>query len=283
MSRGLGAIVHRLFDQNGATPAAEAETTAGMSLLARLDTIEQQLQALNRSVEQWRLAGAEEHTRAASAPDEGVAAALAALERQITRAGREQLKVNTLIEAQREQLAAALEALQVHEARREEEMAARRRDAVAAQSGARLEVAKALLPAIDGLDEALRSGRQVLARPLAPAAPTRRFGWPRPDQAADPATVALHADMDAWLTGIDFVRDRLLAVLAAEGITAIPARGQPFDPHLHVALEVTASGPEAPPGVVTTVIRQGYLAGDRVLRHAEVAVAKDTTDQGASS
>jgi molecular chaperone GrpE len=70
------------------------------------------------------------------------------------------------------------------------------------------------------------------------------------------------------------VRERLLATLAAEGIRPMTALGQPFDPQLHMAMEVTPAAAETPAGTVTAVIRQGYLAGERVLRHAEVAVAR---------
>jgi molecular chaperone GrpE len=84
---------------------------------------------------------------------------------------------------------------------------------------------------------------------------------------------ALRGALDSWLVGLTFVRQRLLDVLAAEGVRPMDAEGQPFDPRLHVALEVVPAGDELPPGTVAAELRRGYLVGDRVLRHAEVAVS----------
>src|SRR5947199_211805 len=61
-------------------------------------------------------------TPTAPTPDPALAAlppALAALEKQISRAGREQLKANSLAEAQLAQLTAALDALRAADARRD--------------------------------------------------------------------------------------------------------------------------------------------------------------------
>ena len=197
-----------------------------------------------------------------------LAAAVAALEKQIGRAGREQLKANALAEDQGARLAEALDALRAADARREA-------DHAAARAAARLEVVRAILPALDGLDAARCSGQQLLARPVevapAPGFLARLFAAPAPP-APD---VALRDDLAAWLTGLDFVRARLLAVLEAEGVRPMEAAGRPFDPHRHVALEVVAPDTAHPPGTVVAELRHGYLVGDRPLRHAEVVVSRD--------
>jgi molecular chaperone GrpE len=79
--------------------------------------------------------------------------------------------------------------------------------------------------------------------------------------------------MVAWLAGLTFVRQRLLDVLAAEGVQPIVAEGRPFDPHYHVALEVVRPTDSLPAGTIGAELRRGYLAEGRVLRYAEVAVA----------
>jgi molecular chaperone GrpE len=194
-------------------------------------------------------------------------ATVAALEKQIGRAGREQLKANALSETQAERLAAALEALHAAEERHEAQIVADRQQAQAAVSDARLAVARAMFPAIDGLDQAIRAGRATLdhaARHEPAEALLRRLLLSATE--ADP----LHAALDAWLGGLAMVRRRLLDVLAAEGVTLIVAEGQPFDPRRHIAVEVVAS--DAPPGTVVQEIRRGFMASARVLRHAEVAV-----------
>ena len=201
---------------------------------------------------------------------EALAAALTALEKQIGRAGREQLQANALAETQQARLDAALDALRAADARREAELGGVRDAARAAQTTARLDVVRAILPALDGLGEAARSGRQLLERPVPPASWFARLSGPAQSR---PPDSALRDDMAAWLTGLDFVRQRLLDALAAEGVRPMDAEGQPFDPRYHVALEVVPADPSHPPGTVVAELRRGYLAGDRPLRYAEVAVS----------
>jgi molecular chaperone GrpE len=208
---------------------------------------------------------------------------LAALEKQIGRAGREQLKANSLAAAQSEQLTATLESLRAATTRQDEALAALRAQERAAVTGARLAVVESLLPVLDRLDDALRAGQELLARPrpAPPAAPPPpslfarlRGAPPDPPPAPPPADPALRVAMAAWLVGLGFVRDRLLAVLAAEGVSPLETEGHPFDAARHVALEAVPATADHPTGTVVRELRRGYLAGDRVLRYAEVAVAK---------
>jgi molecular chaperone GrpE len=78
----------------------------------------------------------------------------------------------------------------------------------------------------------------------------------------------------AWLEGLEFVRDRLLDVLSAEGVRPIETDGETFDPHLHVAVEATPASDEQPAGSIAQETRRGYRIGDAVLRYAEVVVAR---------
>ena len=79
----------------------------------------------------------------------------------------------------------------------------------------------------------------------------------------------------AWLQGLALVRDRFVSLLAGEGIQAIDALHQAFDPRLHVAVE-TETRSDVPPDTVVRVLRKGYRQSDRVLRYAEVVVARET-------
>ncbi len=76
-----------------------------------------------------------------------------------------------------------------------------------------------------------------------------------------------------WRDGLEMVRRGIDHLLETEGVAQIEALGAPFDPARHeaVSFEETAG---APAGCVTAVIRQGYTYGGRVLRAAQVAVAK---------
>jgi molecular chaperone GrpE len=283
---------------------------AQQALVIRLETLEQQLDALHQTLRELR-------------DSTDTTEALAALEKQIGRAGREQFKANTLAEAQATRLDAALDALRTADTRREADLAALREQSRSAQANARLEVVRAVLPTLDGLDEALRSGRRLLTttdhRPPTtddrpPAAETQRalydgpsavpatdngqrttdnrpsfVGWllgrsrvpQRADDSVRQPDESLREALDAWLVGLTFVRQRLLDTLAAEGVRPMDAEGQPFDPQRHIALEVVPIVNGLPPDTVAAELRRGYMVGERVLRHAEVAVTTDrppTTD-----
>jgi molecular chaperone GrpE len=74
-----------------------------------------------------------------------------------------------------------------------------------------------------------------------------------------------------WLDGLRLVRERLLAILEAGGVTPIPTVGQPFDPYLHVAVGTSGAG-DGPPGTIVSEERRGYRCPAGVLRYAEVIV-----------
>ncbi|MGY1741398.1 MULTISPECIES: nucleotide exchange factor GrpE [unclassified Blastococcus] len=74
------------------------------------------------------------------------------------------------------------------------------------------------------------------------------------------------------LTGaFKVVADRVLGVLEGLGVEAFGASGDPFDPALHEAVMHDTSAEVSVP-TATTVLRQGFRRGDRVLRTAMVAV-----------
>ncbi|MGY1801779.1 nucleotide exchange factor GrpE [Blastococcus sp. SYSU D00922] len=74
------------------------------------------------------------------------------------------------------------------------------------------------------------------------------------------------------LTGaFKVVADRVLGLLDGLGVTSFGVAGDPFDPSLHEAvIHDTSSEVDVP--TATTVLRQGFRRGDRVLRTAMVAV-----------
>lgn len=76
-----------------------------------------------------------------------------------------------------------------------------------------------------------------------------------------------------WAEGIDLIYRKMKAMIEAEGVEAIEAEGQPFDPTLHEAISHEESD-ELREGYVIDVVQQGYMMGDRVLRPAMVRVAK---------
>ena len=76
-----------------------------------------------------------------------------------------------------------------------------------------------------------------------------------------------------WLDGLKLVQRNLSNLLDSEGVTAIEAQGRPFEPWEHEAV-LYEETPDSAEGTVVRVIREGYRLRDRVLRPAQVAVAK---------
>ncbi|SDF76244.1 molecular chaperone GrpE [Blastococcus aurantiacus] len=76
------------------------------------------------------------------------------------------------------------------------------------------------------------------------------------------------------LTGaFKLVADRILGLLDGLGVEAFGAAGDAFDPSLHEAVMHDTSADVTVP-TATTVLRQGFRRGDRVLRTAMVAVTE---------
>jgi len=76
-----------------------------------------------------------------------------------------------------------------------------------------------------------------------------------------------------WAQGVLLIERKLRAILEAEGVQKIEAEGAEFNPWEHEAVSYQAS-PELEDGRVLAVIRDGYRLGDRVIRPAQVVVAK---------
>ena len=78
----------------------------------------------------------------------------------------------------------------------------------------------------------------------------------------------------AFVTGVDLVRQLLLARLAAHGVTPMEAEGRSFDPTRHEAVSLIGVTDPAQDEVVQAVVTKGYLIGDEVLRPAAVVVGR---------
>jgi molecular chaperone GrpE len=89
------------------------------------------------------------------------------------------------------------------------------------------------------------------------------------------AVEALPADAPAsWKDGISMVLQNVHAIMQAEGVTKYePTPGDTFDPAEQEAVFYQPTT-DQPPGAVLTVVRPGYRSSDRVLRPAQVVVAK---------
>ncbi|HSJ54133.1 MAG TPA: nucleotide exchange factor GrpE [Anaerolineae bacterium] len=81
-----------------------------------------------------------------------------------------------------------------------------------------------------------------------------------------------HVSADPWLEGIRLIEHKFLHLLQQEGVTAIDATGQEFDPFLHQAVTHEPSD-TVPAGHVISALRTGYRLGDQVLRPSVVRVS----------
>jgi molecular chaperone GrpE (heat shock protein) len=204
-----------------------------------------------------------------SIPSDG--AKLEDLEQELRKLGRVQFKANALTEEQMARWDKTLAELELAKAQRaelvERLVAERLHDAKQAWLAS-------LLPVLDGLDNAMASGKKYLVK--------RDQAAQTPDLSPEQQALISPADrskLASWLDGLRLVRERLLAVLEEGGVIPIPTVGHPFDPYRHVAVATTSEGAEQP-GTIVAEERRGYQADGRVLRYADVVVYRpDTRDK----
>ena len=79
---------------------------------------------------------------------------------------------------------------------------------------------------------------------------------------------------DQVIQGFELSVKSLADALAKFGIISFDPHGEVFDPEKHKAMTYVPH-PDAEPGSVIEVFRKGYLLHDRLIRGAEVVVAKE--------
>jgi molecular chaperone GrpE len=78
------------------------------------------------------------------------------------------------------------------------------------------------------------------------------------------------------LVGVRMVRRQFLSVLESSDVTVIPTEGCVFDPLLHEAVETKEIDDPSGDGAILCELLRGYRTPDRVLRPAQVRVARGT-------
>jgi molecular chaperone GrpE len=101
---------------------------------------------------------------------------------------------------------------------------------------------KAILPSLDSFERALRTSSE---------------------------------DKSELRSGVELIYRQLQDALAKLGLRPVPARGEPFDPHLHEAIEMVDTN-EAEDHHVLDELQRGYKLKDRLLRPAMVRVARNS-------
>ena len=175
--------------------------------------------------------------------------------------------------------------LQEYVGRQQSELAESRRSQAGQAYETRLQLLTELLPVADGLHASIGAGRDLLAsvrhaqdeRTESPVQrgtrrPMRFFGVHEPQP-----IVADHGQaVAAWLDGLLLLERRLGTVFERHAVRPIATLGEPFSPHRHLAVGTRVEDTVAD-GTVVAEELTGYIAGERVLRHAEVVVARNPT------
>jgi molecular chaperone GrpE len=88
------------------------------------------------------------------------------------------------------------------------------------------------------------------------------------------ALQASAGDKTEFRGGVELIYKQLQDALAKLGLRPIPAKGEPFDPHLHQAIEMVDTR-EAEDHQVLEELQRGYKLKDRLLRPSMVKVASN--------
>jgi molecular chaperone GrpE (heat shock protein) len=222
--------------------------------------------------------------QASSEPATDFSVRLDALVAEVARLGREQFRATTLLEGFRSHLEEISDVQQQQGGRQQRDLAELRQAQTGLADETRLQLLTELLPVADGLHSSIRAGRDLLAAVREAEherteSPARRGAWSlrRLFGAQDPLVLVTdHGPaVDAWLDGLVLLERRLLAVFERHGVRPVPAIGEPFSPYRHLAVGTRIEDAVAENTVVAEELT-GYAAGDRVLRHAEVVVARNS-------
>jgi molecular chaperone GrpE len=82
------------------------------------------------------------------------------------------------------------------------------------------------------------------------------------------------SDKSEFRGGVELIYKQLQDALSKLGLRPIPAKGEPFDPHLHQAIEMVDTD-EAEDHHVLDELQRGYKLKDRLLRPSMVRVARN--------
>jgi molecular chaperone GrpE len=131
----------------------------------------------------------------------------------------------------------------------------------------------------DQMMRALADAENLRKRAQAEAAAAQKYALERFAENLLPVVDSLEAALKSGDTsGIELTLRQLQAALEKSGIQEIsPAAGERFDPHRHQAMAAVEA--EAEPNTVVALMQKGYSLHNRVLRPALVTVARAVEKQ----
>ena len=81
-------------------------------------------------------------------------------------------------------------------------------------------------------------------------------------------------DADACIEGFKLIAQKVKNTLAQQGLEKIDTDGQDFDTAFHEAIALIPAPTEELKGKILDCVQAGYKLGDKVIRHAKVAVGQ---------
>ena len=81
-------------------------------------------------------------------------------------------------------------------------------------------------------------------------------------------------DADACIEGFKLIAQKFKNTLAQQGLEKIETDGQDFDTDYHEAIALIPAPSEELKGKILDCVQAGYKLGDKVIRHAKVAVGQ---------
>ena len=82
------------------------------------------------------------------------------------------------------------------------------------------------------------------------------------------------ADAEACIEGFKLIVQKFRNILTQQGLEKIETEGQDFDTDFHEAIALIPAPTEELKGKILDCVQQGYKLGDKVIRHAKVAVGQ---------
>src|SRR6266545_3537067 len=140
-------------------------------------------------------------------------------------------------------------------------------------------ICRELLRMADTMETSLSAADELIAQLQAKAgAPARgvayRFAATRQLRASLAEAVS---SLRQWREGQSLQAERLRAILRTAGVREIETEGRAFDPAQHRAVSI-AHRDDVAPGTIVGEELKGYTLDGRILRYAEVIVAKNEQD-----
>lgn len=81
-------------------------------------------------------------------------------------------------------------------------------------------------------------------------------------------------NLDSFKKGVELIQSELMNTLSRFGVSAVESKGEKFDPNIHEALSAEPST-DIPAGHVSQVFKKAYKMHDKIIRPAQVVVAKE--------